>query len=298
MSKVFTAKEFIDKLKWLVYDVPNVYYSGSQWSKLNSYGQWQFDCVVSIKSILWGFRADRNALRGGTVYCSNGVPDFTCNGALNYCTNVSTDFRNLIPGEYLCMKDTKYNHSGIYIGNGKVFECTTGWGTRKCIISDISSNGTRSLNGSVNLRWTYHGMLNYIDYGVQPDPSSDVSYQTYDNRKNKWLPRVYVGDYDYAGNYGNPVSGLRIFEDIEYMVHDKVKGYWLPIVRGSSDYAGNLPNDIDGVAIKSDKYKYQVHLLKENRWLPFVDGFDVNDWRNGYAGNLGQVIDAIRIEKK
>lgn len=139
---------------------------------------------------------------------------------------------------------------------------------------------------------------------INPEPYLNANlpnmsgYQTYDNKFNRWLPTVGFNSYDYAGNYGNPVSGLRIFEDIEYMVHDKVKGYWLPIVRGSSDYAGNLPNDIDGVAIKSDKYKYQVHLLKENRWLPFVDGFDVNDWQNGYAGNLGQVIDAIRIEKK
>ena len=44
---VFTSKEFIDKLKWLVEKVPNVYYSGSNWSKLNSSGKWQFDCVVS-----------------------------------------------------------------------------------------------------------------------------------------------------------------------------------------------------------------------------------------------------------
>lgn len=49
MSKVFTAKEFIEKLKWLVNSVPNVYYSGSNWSKLNSKGQWQFDCVVSVE---------------------------------------------------------------------------------------------------------------------------------------------------------------------------------------------------------------------------------------------------------
>ena len=123
-------------------------------------------------------------------------------------------------------------------------------------------------------------------------------YQTYDNVKNKWLPLVQFSQNDYAGNIGNGVSALRIYEDIEYMVHDKVKGYWLPIVRGASDYAGNLPNDIDGVAIKSDNYKYRVHLLRENRWLPYVDGFDVNDWRNGYAGNLGQVIDAIEIKNK
>lgn len=162
--KVFTNNEFIEKLKWLTNDVPNVYYSGSNWSKLNSNGKWQFDCVVSIKSILWGFKADKNLFRGGTVYKSNGVADFTCNGALNYCTGVSKDFTNLIPGEYLCMKGTKYNHSGIYLGNGKVFEDTTGWGVKKCVISDISTTGTRSLNGVKNLKWTYHGKLNYIDY--------------------------------------------------------------------------------------------------------------------------------------
>ena len=125
-----------------------------------------------------------------------------------------------------------------------------------------------------------------------------TGYQTYDNKKNKWLPSVGFNEFDYAGNFGNGVSALRIFEDIEYCVHDKVKGYWLPVVKGSSDYAGNLPNDIDGVAIKSNKYKYRVHLLNENRWLPFVDGYDVNDWKNGYAGNLGQVIDAIQITYK
>ena len=62
------------------------------------------------------------------------------------------------------MKDTGYNHSGIYLGNGKVFEDTTGWGANRCIISDIDQYGNRSLNGVPNLRWTYHGKLNYIDY--------------------------------------------------------------------------------------------------------------------------------------
>ncbi len=162
--KVFKSSEFIDKLRWLTNDVNNVYYSGKNWSKLNKDGKWQFDCVVSIKSILWGFKADKNLVRGGTIYKSNGVADFTCNGALNYCKNVSKDFTNIIPGEYLCMKGTKYNHSGIYLGNGKVFEDTTGWGVRRCVISDISTQGVRSLNGKKNLKWTYHGRLNYINY--------------------------------------------------------------------------------------------------------------------------------------
>ena len=185
MGKVFTAKEFIEKLKWLVNSVPNVYYSGSNWSKLNSKGQWQFDCVISVKSILWGFKGDKNLYRGGTIYCSNGVPDFTCDGALNYCSNVGTNFNNLVPGEYLCMKGTGHNHTGIYLGNGKVFEDTTGWGTRKAIISDIDKNGIRSLNGVRNLRWTYHGRLNFIDYSDEPKPMNQVAILQ-DNMNNQW----------------------------------------------------------------------------------------------------------------
>ena len=77
MSKVFTSKEFIDKLKWLANEVPTVYHSGSGWSQLNSNGKWRFDCLVSIKCILWGFKADKNLFRGGTKYASNGVADFT-----------------------------------------------------------------------------------------------------------------------------------------------------------------------------------------------------------------------------
>ena len=177
MNKVFTAQQFIDKLKWLVNDVPNVYYSGKNWSKLNSKGQWQFDCVLSVKSILWGFRADKKAFRGGTVYKSNGVADFSCNGALNYCSDVSTNFSYLVPGEYLCMKDTKYNHTGIYLGDGKVFEDTTGWGTKKAIISEINSKGERFYKGKRNLKWTYHGKLKYIDYPVDPRPNQVKIWQ-------------------------------------------------------------------------------------------------------------------------
>lgn len=178
MGKVFTAQEFIDKLKWLVNGVPNYYYSGKEWLDYNkSNGKFRMDCVLSVKGIFWQFKADKNKARGGAIYKSNGVADFSCNGALSYCTNVSTRFDNLVAGEYLCMKGTKYNHTGIYLGNGKVFECTTSWGTNKCIISDIDKNGTRTYNGkksSAN-KWTYHGKLIYIDYSGQPVPMGQVA---------------------------------------------------------------------------------------------------------------------------
>lgn len=296
--KVFTSKQFIDKLKWLT-TIPNVYHSGKGWSTKNSAGKWQFDCVVSVKCILWGFVAN-NTKMGGTKYKSNGVADFTCNeGLTEHCTDISQDFSKITPGEYLCMKGTKYNHTGIYLGNGKVFEDTTGWGVNRAIISDIDSRGIRSYKGVKNnaYRWTYHGKLEYIDYNDEPTPTPTTKkyYQSYDNVKNKWLPKVVIGSNDYAGNYGNGMSGLRTEEAEEYRVHDKVKGYWLPVVKSFNDYAGNLPNDIDGVAIKSSKLKYRVHLKKSNRWLGWVTGYNTSDWKNGYAGNIGETIDAIQI---
>ena len=172
MAKVFTAQQMVDKCKWLT-TLPNVYYSGSEWSKLNKKGQWQFDCVLSIKSLLWGFKADKNKFRGGTVYKSNGVADFSCNGGLNYCTDVSVDFSKIIPGEYVCMKGSKYNHSGMCLKSatekerGQMFEDTTGWGTGKAIISEFDTKGNRYYKGVKNVaKWTYHGKLKYIDYQI------------------------------------------------------------------------------------------------------------------------------------
>ena len=168
MGKIYTDSQFIDILRHIA-SLPTVYYSGgNQWSTWNG-SSWNFDCVVSVKSVLWKWAENKNVIHGGAQYGSNGVPDFTCNGGLDYCSDVSSNFKNIVPGEYLCMKDTQYNHTGIYLGNGKVFEVTTAWGVNGATISDIDGNGNRSRNGSSCLRWTYHGKLQWIDYkGVEP----------------------------------------------------------------------------------------------------------------------------------
>ena len=176
---VFTSKQFIEKLKWLVNDVPNYYHSeAGTWCNYNwNNNKFMMDCVVSIKGLLWGFSADKNKPHGGGIYGFNGVADFTPDGGLNYCTNVSRDFNNITPGEYLCMKDTGYGHAGIYLGNGKVFECTVAWGTNKCIISEIDTSGNRFYNGVRNLKWTYHGKLKYIDYSKENDSNQTLKYK-------------------------------------------------------------------------------------------------------------------------
>lgn len=181
MSKVFTNDEFIAKLKWLVNDVPNYYHSeAGTWCNYNTRNKkFMMDCVVSIKGILWGFKADTNKAHGGGVYGSNGVADFGANAGINYCTNVSQDFSKLTRGEYLCMKGTQYSHAGIYLGNGEVFECTTTWNAKKCIISKIDSKGNRFYNGVKAKPWTYHGKLKYIEYIDTPKVDNKYTIGNY-----------------------------------------------------------------------------------------------------------------------
>ena len=260
MSKVFTSEEFIKKLKWLVNDVPNVYHSEKgTWCTLHKGKVW-LDCVVSIKGLLWNFRNDYSINnRGGAVYGANGVKDFTANGGINYCDDASTNFKNIVPGEYLCMKGTPYEHAGVYLGDGKVFECTTGWNVNRCIISEIRSDGSRYYKGSRSLRWTWHGKLKYIDYSEKPKPTP-VSQN----------PNVY------------------------YRVKTKKYG-WLPEVKNLNDYAGWKNDPIIDLAIKVDKgsIKYRVAPKKKD-FLPFVTGYNINDAKNGYAG-IDKPIDRVQV---
>lgn len=167
---IFKSDEFIKILKHIT-ELPTTYYSGgNEWSKWNG-SSWNFDCVVSVKSVLWGWDENKRKAHGGATYKSNGVPDFTCNGGLDYCTDVSRDFHNLVAGEYLCMKDTEYDHVGIYLGNGEVFEVTTAWGVDGATISGIDGQGYRYRGKVGSLRWTYHGKLKWIDYNETPQPT-------------------------------------------------------------------------------------------------------------------------------
>ena len=121
-------------------------------------------------------------------------------------------------------------------------------------------------------------------------PKRKIAYQVYDNKKNKWLPKVINNSKDYAGNIGNSISGVRI-GDLTYRVHDMVKNKWLPFVVGDKDYAGNLSNDIDGLQVKNCIYR--VHI-KNGNWLPWIS--KVDNTKDGYAGIYKKSIDAIQIK--
>lgn len=145
---------------------------------------------------------------------------------------------------------------------------------------------------------THFEVRNEKDTRINPTPyidadlpsSSTITYQVYDNKKKKWLPNVKANKNDYAGNFGNAISGLKI-DNLKYRVHDKVKNKWLPFVNGRTDYAGNLGNAIDGLQVENATYR--VHI-KGGEWLSWVS--KVDDTSNGYAGIYGREIDAIQIK--
>ncbi len=82
--------------------------------------------------------------------------------------------------------------------------------------------------------------------------------------------------------------------DVIFQVKTQKYG-WLPPVKNDSDYAGYRNDPIIAVAIKVSigSIRYRVHV-KGVGWLPYVTGCNINDSKNGYAGN-GRVIDAIEI---
>ena len=117
-----------------------------------------FDCICLIKAILWGWQADTSDPNGGAVYGSNGVPDIGENTMITRCTDVSTNFSNISPGEMLWMD----GHAGIYIGGGLGIECTTGFGEWGVIKSAVGNIGP--ISGYHTRTWTKHGKLPYVDY--------------------------------------------------------------------------------------------------------------------------------------
>ena len=126
-----------------------------------------------------------------------------------------------------------------------------------------------------------------------------VIYQVWEDVGNQWLPEVKDLE-DYAGLYGRDVCCVyaRLTKgNIFYKVHYK-GGKWLPEVKNREDYAGLYNKPIDGLMMRTDTgktIKYAVHLRRSNRWLPFVSGYDADDFDNGYAGIIGEEIDGIKI---
>ena len=188
MATVMKASEFINKLKDVANNYKTLYVMGcfgapmttankKRWIEKEHYDYnnkearvkminaasadtFGFDCVNLIKSILWGWSGDTKKTYGGAKYKANSVPDVNADGMIKLCSNVTTDFSDIQPGEAVWCK----GHIGVYIGDGLAVECTPAW-KNKVQITAVKNIGTKS--GYNARQWTKHGKLPYIEYDAK-----------------------------------------------------------------------------------------------------------------------------------
>lgn len=164
-----TAYEFVEYLK-VALSRKNVY-SNKAPQNLGYYNgdTISWDCWNLGKTIIWS-KGDivYNETVGHFQYVDgeSGLGDWTGEYIVRQSPNCSSDFSELVPGEWLHM--TSLDHTGYYIGNGEVIECTMGWGLNGITISQIGSDGTRSRNGIVEGKWSIHGKVPWLDYEASP----------------------------------------------------------------------------------------------------------------------------------
>lgn len=71
---------------------------------------------------------------------------------------------------------------------------------------------------------------------------------------------------------------------------------WYSEVKNLEDYAGDGKNPIRAISVRTDKgsVKYRVHV-KGGGWYPYVTGYNINDFNNGYAGDCKKDIDMAEV---
>lgn len=160
---VMTANDFIDCL-WKAYSRPNYYYNSYPYN-LGYYdgSRISFDCWNLGKAIIWTKGEIVNNYTVGAyaqMDASCGLGDWDGETIIRAAPNCNGDFSELVPGEWLYIE----NHTGYYVGDGQVIECTAGWGVWAITVSQIDKYGRRSRNGVSGGSWDLHGMVPWLDY--------------------------------------------------------------------------------------------------------------------------------------
>lgn len=149
------VNDFIAKI--LTYEkLPTIYKLGkfmNSYRKGKNGNYLECDCSGLIKGTLWGY--PYNGKYG------NSYPDVNANSIMsNYCYNQSSDFSKISKGEFVWMN----GHIGVYIGNGKVCECSPKW-----------ENGIQITN--LNARnWKKHGFSKWLDYNSNSNTNTNKTW--------------------------------------------------------------------------------------------------------------------------
>lgn len=241
---MITSKEFIERLVMLT-ELPTLYVKGGIGRPLTdenkkkaieqySYNKGRekkimsassatfgFDCIGSVKSVLWGFDGDITKPLGGAVYESNGYKDVTEKGFLDtYCVSVSGNMNNITPGEFLWMR----GHCGVYLGNGEVFEATPYY-----------KDGAQITKLTLR-KWLNHGLIEGIAYGKVEESKKTmplIASPTLRRGNKGTHVKLMQQDLNYIG-YKLDVDGIfgpiteTIVRDFQKLAQIKIDGIYGP----------------------------------------------------------------------
>lgn len=220
-----------------------------------------FDCVCFIKGLLWGWDGTLSDSNGGSKYGSNSVSDVNANGMINICTEVSTDFSKIEIGEVVWTD----GHVGLYIGDGKVVECTPSW--KNCV-------QITGITGYQN--WKKHGKLPYVKYVAEPNMVIETypSYCTITTTENKTYIKSMPCSADSDANSidietapkGTHYTAIGLvknkYGNLWYKVQAKngSTGY---IYAGNATYVAQCISDIagSGITVPSNHTAGNVYIL-------------------------------------
>lgn len=177
-----------------------------------------YDCWNLVKAIDWsnGTCANFWSIGQYAIYSPSAtLGDWTGRQILNHCSEVSTDMTNIPKGAFLLYYDD--SHAGVYMGNGKVCECTPIWGGG-VLLSDIGPNGERTKNGSQYGRWGWHGKLPFVEYTLKPEGQ----FHEGDIVTIIQGAKVYGTDIYFASwVYGTPLKITQLYGDRAVVSNDQ-----------------------------------------------------------------------------
>lgn len=157
------------------------------------------------------------------------------------------------------------------------------FGSGKAEASPVPSSNIYRVRKSWADEASQKGAFANLENAVELAKSTDL--KVYDGNGKQVYP---------AGETATPSPAPSPAPAVYYRVRTEAHG-WLPEVKGLGDYAGYKDSPITDIAIRVTEgtIKYRIHVLGGG-WLPYVTGCNVQDSKNGYAGN-GKAIDAVEV---
>ena len=228
------------------------------------------DCVCLVKSLIWAWscgihpflnRKDHTYFYNGENGSydgigNSGLPDIDIDTLMSKTTRVS--FSALSVGSLLAYYG---QHIGIYIGS-------------------FYMDG-KQYNG-VEFNYYNDSVQGLIPFWVD---SSGYKYWCKDGS--------YMGAFNKAGNLNSYID----YENIKTVCYrsELSNGSWLPEVISTNviDDTAGLPNEsMYGFMVASPTLKgYCVRCAGDDSFLPVVNGYDMNEPENGYAGDMKPITD-------